>query len=485
MSIRKFISAFIAIRVPALAAICLLLFLCTPRPVFAQSVSKEDRERGQKMLKVVREDIKDKYYDATFRGMDLDARFKQAAEKIEQAASVGQINGIIAQVLIDLNDSHTFFIPPPWAFEVEYGWEMQAIGDKCYVVSVDRNSDAAAQGLRPGDEVYSVDGIWPTRENLWKFKYMYHTLRPKTRMQVVVQKPDGAQRQLEIAAAVKPGKTKLSLREFVINELIEEIGDVNSYPRYVEVDKDLIVWKIPEFDLSERAVDELMKKVKGRKSLILDLRGNPGGYVIALQRLVGYFFDKEVKIADLKRRKETKELKAKPRDKDRRFTGKLVVLVDSESGSAAEVFARLVQLEKRGTVIGDRTSGKVMRSRVYQHETGPLNKLVFFALSITDSDLIMSDGKSLEGTGVVPDEVLLPTPMDMATRRDPVMSRAALLAGTTIEPESAAFFPRLRRITREDLEAAAQEQEDKKSKDQNKQTDKQKGEKTMPTLVKP
>ncbi len=484
MSFRKFLSLAVGIRVSAIAAFGLLLFLCTLEPAFAQSVSKEDRERGQKMLKVVRDDLKDKYYDATFRGLDLDARFKQAAEKIEQAASVGQINGIIAQVLIDLNDSHTFFIPPPWSFQVEYGWEMQSIGDKCFVVSVDRDSDAAAQGLRPGDEVYSVEGIWPTRENLWKLKYMYQTLRPKTRLKVVIQKPDGQQQQLEIAAQVTPGLAKLSLADFIINELIEEIGDINSYPRYVEVDKDVVVWKIPEFDLSEKAVDGLMKKVQGRKSLVLDLRGNPGGYVIALQRLAGYFFDKEVKIADLKRRKETKELKAKPRGKDRLFTGKLVVIVDSESGSAAEVFARLVQIEKRGTVIGDRTSGKVMRSRVYQHETGPLNKLVFFALSVTDADLIMSDGKSLEGMGVVPDEVLLPTPVDMATGRDPVMARAASLAGVTIEPEKAAFFPRLKRITRIDIEQAL-EQKYKNGKDQDKKTDKQKDEKSAPSLPKP
>ncbi|MDT4965889.1 MAG: hypothetical protein QOJ64_626 [Acidobacteriota bacterium] len=455
------ISAFI------FAAISVIGILAIARPAYAQSITKEERERGQKMLQSVKSDIKDKYYDPTFHGIDLDARIKLAAEKIEQSTTVGQINGIIAQMLIDFNDSHTFFIPPPWAFHVNYGWEMQAVGDKCYIVRVEPNSDAEQKGLKVGDEIYSVDGIWPTRENLWKFKYMYNTLRPKTRMQVIIQKPDGQQREVEIAAQITAGKANLSLSEFIINELIEDIGDVNSYPRYVEMGDDLIIWKIPEFDLSEKAIDELMKKVKTRKSMIIDLRNNPGGYVVALQRFLGYFFDADIKIADVKRRKETKELKARTRGGERVFKGKLVVLVNSESGSAAEVFARSIQLEKRGTIIGDRTSGKVMRSMVYQHEFGPLTKLTFFALSITDADLIMTDGKSLEGSGVTPDELLLPTQSDLAASRDPVMSRAASLVGIELEPEKAALlFPRLKRISKEEAEDQLNRENEKRKNNQ-------------------
>ena len=45
----------------------------------------------------------------TFHGMDVDARFKTAEEKLKQANSLGQAFGIIAQALLDLNDSHTYF----------------------------------------------------------------------------------------------------------------------------------------------------------------------------------------------------------------------------------------------------------------------------------------------------------------------------------------------------------------------------------------
>jgi C-terminal processing protease CtpA/Prc len=150
--------------------------------------------------------------------------------------------------------------------------------------------------------------------------------------------------------------------------------------------------------------------------------------------------DHDVTIAQRKGRKtDLKPQVAKKHSSP--FQGKLIVLVDSRSASAAELFARTVQLEHRGIVLGDLTSGSVMESRHYPMSQGVDTK-IFYAASITDADLIMSDGKSLEHVGVTPDERILPTAADLAAARDPVLSRAAKLAGVELDPAAAGkLFP--------------------------------------------
>jgi hypothetical protein len=119
-------------------ACTLSTFWLTPQPLQAQAFDRIERERALTMLGVLKNELKKNYYDPTFRGMDVDARFKLAEEKIKQATSLGQAFGSIAQAMLDLDDSHTFFSPPARPLIVEYGWEMQAIGDQCYVSPLNR-----------------------------------------------------------------------------------------------------------------------------------------------------------------------------------------------------------------------------------------------------------------------------------------------------------------------------------------------------------
>lgn len=408
-----------------------------------QPASSIDRDRGRVMLRTIKENLQNNYYDPAYHGMDLEARFKTSDEKIKEATSLAQIFGIIAQTLIELEDSHTFFLPPGRSYTVEYGWQMQIVGEKCYVVAVKPGSDAEAKGLRVGDEIYSMDGFGPARANFWKLQYTYRTLRPKPGVRLVVIKPDGKAYQLDVLAKVQQEKRVMDLTDDSdIWSLVREAENEDRLHRhrYMEMGEDLFIWKMPQFDMPKAKVDDFVDKFRKRKGLLMDLRGNHGGYEETLLRLLGNFFDHDVKIGDLKRRKEEKPLTAKTRGKEI-FTGKLVVLIDSESGSAAELFARVVQLEKRGTVIGDRSSGAVMRSKEYSHKLGA-DVIVPYGVSITDADIIMTDGKSLEHIGVTPDEAKLPTAADLAAKRDPVLAYALSLLGAKITPEVAGgFFP--------------------------------------------
>jgi carboxyl-terminal processing protease len=208
------------------------------------------------------------------------------------------------------------------------------------------------------------------------------------------------------------------------------------------MNEDLMILKMQVFDNSDFQISGLIDRARKHKALIVDLRGNGGGAEETLKSLLGGVMDHEVKVGDLISRENAKPVVAKSKGKNA-FAGKLIVLIDSESASASELFARMVQLEKRGTVLGDRSSGSVMRSREYpyNYSTGT-NTVVSFGASITDADVIMSDGKSLEHHGVTPDEILIPAAADLATGRDPVMARAAELAGVKISPEKAgSLFP--------------------------------------------
>ena len=432
-------------RIGALAGIFCLSFVTFVCPVSAQTPSPEDlkreRNRGAVMLQLVKDYLKEYYYDPTYHGMDLEARFKVSEEKIKEAVNVGQIMGIIAQTLTELNDSHTFFVPPPRPVDVDYGWKMQMIGDTCFVVAVKPGSDAEAQGLKPGDEVLSLDGFKPTRQNLWKMNYNYNVLRPQPGKHIMVLTPDGQQRDLALKAKVEKKPKLVNITEF-FNDFEEDQEDEKKLPRYFEAG-DAFIWKLREFGLTESKVDDMMKKARQHKALILDLRGNGGGLVSTLKRMVGYVFDHEITIGNAKRRKETKSITAKSRGENS-FKGQLIVLIDSRSGSAAELFARVVQIEKRGIVIGDRSAGAVMVSINRPGLLGDMSSgnMVPYGASITDADVLMSDGKSLEHVGVIPDELLLPTAADLAAKRDPVLARAATLAGAELSAEKAGtLFP--------------------------------------------
>jgi C-terminal processing protease CtpA/Prc len=319
---------------------------------------------------------------------------------------------------------------------------MTIVGDACYVTNVRPRSDASEK-LSPGDRVISLQGYAPTRANLWKLNYLLNTLAAYTALQMQIVRPDGAGKAVEVAAKLRQQKRVLDLTsgddlwqhvreddnaEHLMRQRLTEFGDA------------LIIWKMPEFDMTDEEVDRILKTVKRHQSLILDLRGNPGGVVKTLQYLVGGVMDHDVTIAERKgRTKDLKPILAKKRSSP--FQGKLIVLVDSRSASAAELFARVAQLEHRGVVLGDLTSGSVMESRFYSMSDGA-NTKIYYGASITDADLVMTDGKSLEHAGVMPDERVLPTAADMAEGRDPVLSKAAKLASVDLEPAAAGkLFP--------------------------------------------
>lgn len=414
-----------------LLVITMLVLLSGPvHTSSAQKVGKFEIEQWRDVLRSVKEALKANYYDPQFHGMDVEARFATADAKMKNAQSLGQLVGIVAQVLLDLHDSHTAFIPPRNATRLEYGWRMQPVGEACFVGAVKPGSDAEAKGLQVGDKVLSIDGRPLDRSKIWLAGYLYNVLRPQATMTLVVEKPRKSQQEIVINAQVRE-----SVRDWRLRERLAEEDDRLTRDRFHELSDDVMIWKMPQFELSEEELERSFSKWKNRKALILDLRGNEGGYVDCLERLAGYLFSSNVKIADGRGRKKSEPMVAKSQ-KEKAFKGQVIVLIDGDSASAAEVFARMVQIERRAIVIGDRSNGSVMQSRYYPLHVG-LNNGLSFGITATIADVIMTDGKSLENVGVTPDELLLPTPEQMYLNHDPVLSRAAALVGIKLDPEKA------------------------------------------------
>jgi carboxyl-terminal processing protease len=195
---------------------------------------------------------------------------------------------------------------------------------------------------------------------------------------------------------------------------------------------------MPIFVLPESEIKHEVASARKHETLILDLRENGGGRHDDLRWLIGSFFDHDVIIGEMTERDKTEPLKATSFGKDA-FAGKLIVLVNSESASAAEIFARTVQLEKRGIVIGDQTAGAVRAAKYIP--LSPAGR-IFWGMEMSIASLKMSDGADLEGKGVTPDTLMLPTSADLAAQRDPVLSAAAQLAGVQLSPEQPAkMFP--------------------------------------------
>lgn len=409
----------------------------------AKDMRPDERDQVESVLNQASKDVVKHYYDPKLHGVDWGTKVQQAHEKIKQEKSLNMAMAHVAAVLDSLNDSHTFLIPPRRPYILDHGWQVGMIGNQCYVVRVKPGGDADTHGVKPGDQVLAINGYRVTRDNLWKIEFAFNVLRPQPQITVTLRNSLQVQERRVVLEAMFRKLANLkdldNADTFQDLEMEEENWSNEQRVRMKEVGNDLLIAQLKSFMFDEGAANHLISSARKHKALILDVRQNPGGSVDTLKVVLGGLFDHDVKIADRVGRDNTKAMVAKTTHHP--FEGKIIVLIDSKSASASELLARVMQLEKRGTVIGDRSSGSVMEARQYAYPVGMALVSVYGA-SITDADLIMSDGKSLEHDGVTPDEAMLPTPEDLARGRDPVLARAAELAEVKLTPEEAGkLFP--------------------------------------------
>jgi carboxyl-terminal processing protease len=406
-----------------------------------QPLDKLMRARMQVLLKGTATEIRDNYYDPSLRGLDFRALEAQARTRIEQATGYDQALAAIADLALQLDDSHTHFYPPFQTVDVHYGWTWMAVGETAFVDLVFPGSDAERQGVHRGDRVLSINGFPATRASWFALSYIFNALRPQPGLHVELTTPSGTRRELDLAARFKK-----------VPQVLDATGDngrdnaffdrdydkylLRSRPRVVAIGTDTLLARIPTFSIrAERLLAELHALGK-QETFILDLRGNHGGSVITLRKFYGLLVPDDVLLATQKERTGDEQERAEGKGR-RAFKGRVFVLVDSQSASASEVFARALQLQERGTVIGDRTAGALMLSRGYLVEAFGGENAVAASVSVTVGDVVMADGGRLEKKGVLPDFEVLPTAADMAEGRDPALALALKFAGHPTDPAAA------------------------------------------------
>jgi carboxyl-terminal processing protease len=93
------------------------------------------------------------------------------------------------------------------------------------------------------------------------------------------------------------------------------------------------------------------------------------------------------------------------------YRGKVVVLIDGATGSAAEIFAAVLQDHGRATLVGRRTAGAVLASWFYGLPDGG-------ELQLSREDYMAPKGRRIEGKGIEPDVAVPRTLEDVRTGRD-------------------------------------------------------------------
>jgi hypothetical protein len=186
---------------------------------------------------------------------------------------------------------------------------------------------------------------------------------------------------------------------------------------------------LPYFPADKKFLRNLVKKIDDSIAVVIDLRGNPGGAIDGLEYFTGFFESEPVTVANMVGRKKTEAMKVKPQKPN--LAGPLFILVDSQSMSSSEVFARHFQRTEQAVVIGDRTPGRATAARIFNHSLG-VQRATLYGAQVAVSRLVFPDGEELEGRGVIPDQMCIPSEEHLKNADDPCLRLAQALAEQAI-----------------------------------------------------
>jgi len=197
---------------------------------------------------------------------------------------------------------------------------------------------------------------------------------------------------------------------------------INNVSAYVEYDGHTAIVTVTRFDNDTGTMVQGFAKEfadKGINKVILDLRGNGGGYVSAAKDLLSLWVDGEPVLVQKSRTAgdtTTSAYSGKAILKDM----KTVVLVNGSTASASEIVAGALQDYDKATIVGEQTYGKGVVQELFDLSGGT-------KLKVTTASWYTPEGRTINGEGITPDVEVERTYDDINTMKDPQMDKAKKL----------------------------------------------------------
>ena len=289
--------------------------------------------------------------DATARGY---LRFKEILSYVDRdyADSVdteGLADYAVTQMLEKL-DPHSVYIPArdrekTDAFlQSDYdgiGIEFNVFRDTMTVVAPLSGGPAEQAGVQPGDQILSLGGKRVSGAHL-----------SMAQLTLLLRGPRGSSVAMELRRH-RQARLSLSIaRSRIPNTSVDAAYLVDDQTGYIKVSR----FASGTYDEFKAALADLRRQ--GLTRLVLDLRGNPGGYLDRATRLADEFIAGSRKIVFTDGKGEQYDSQTYAKVAGEFEEGSLVLLVDEGSASAAEVVAGALQDHDRATLVGRRTFGK-------------------------------------------------------------------------------------------------------------------------------
>jgi carboxyl-terminal processing protease len=318
-----------------------------------------------------------------------------AREAVIAAAALAQqrigipANAVVMEYLsgaANTLDPYSTFLTPDQLTEVYsqiegnfvgLGVELKAQDGALLIVRVIPNSPAKRSGLRDGDRIVAIDGR-VTRD------------LSTDRAANMLQGEPGTTADLTIERAGSKPQRIVVRRERV------EVPGVDE-ARFLDLSQGIAYLKLVCFQKTTcRDVEDALWNLhrSGMRTLIVDLRGNPGGLLVSAVEVADLFLDRGV-IVTTHGRNAYEDFTYTAREPGT-WRVPLVVLIDQDSASAAEIFAGAIRDQQRGTIVGQRSFGKGSVQGIFPLTVGSAG------LRLTTAKFYSPNGKAYSGVGVEP-----------------------------------------------------------------------------------